>query len=135
MSLDFDALWTLCGQLCTQSFYTIKLLQILDINGWNNLEFESFSLIISSKTWNIAIKWSKDTSGITLKIIKKYRGHCCCQISKQSVKPDISPLVSWLGSQVGHQRKQNSSRSWLFLVSCPTFQSKLNNLQKCPKLC
>ena len=94
--------------------------------GWSNLEFVLFSLIISSKTWNIAIKWSEDTSGITLKIIKKCRGRCCCQISKQSV----SPLVSGLGGQVGHQKKQNSLRNWLFIVLCATFQPKLSNLAK-----
>ena len=38
-------------------------MQIWNINGWSNLEFGLFSLTISSKTWNIAIKWSKDTSG------------------------------------------------------------------------
>ena len=35
-------------------------LAVQDINGWSNLEFVLFSLIISSKTWNIAAKWSKD---------------------------------------------------------------------------
>ena len=43
-------------------------------------------------------------------------------------------LVLWLGGQVGHQKKQNSSRNWLFLVLWVTFQPKLNNLKKCPKL-
>ena len=114
----------------TQGFWTIKTSRIQDVNGWSNSEFVSFSVIISRKTWNIAIKWSKYTSGITLKIMKKYRGLCCSQISKQSVKPDISPLVSQLGGQVGHQKKQNSSRNWLLIILCATFQPKLSKLSK-----
>ena len=68
--------------------------------------------------------------GLLWKSWKKYRGLCCSQISKQSVKPDISPLVSRLGGQVGHQKKQNSSRNWLLIVLCATFQPKLSKLSK-----
>ena len=57
-----------------------------------------------------------------------YRGRCCCEISKQSVKLDISPLVSRVGGQVGCLKKQNSSRILIFYVSAAVFHLKLKNL-------
>ena len=61
---------------------------------------------------------------------KNFRGCCCCQLSKQSVKPDISPLVLQLGGQIGCQKKRNSSLNFIFQISCATFQLKLKKLQK-----
>ena len=46
----------------------------------------------------------------------------------------FAPLVSCLWGQAGCQKKQKTSRNSIFLVWCATFQSKLKNLQKRPKL-
>ena len=46
----------------------------------------------------------------------------------------FAPLVSRLWGQTGCQKKQKTSRNSNFLVWCATFQSKLKNLQKRPKL-
>ena len=73
-------------------------------------------------------------SGFALGISKEIiEGACCCQKSKQSVKLDISALVSRLGGQVGHQKKRNSSRNWLLIVLCATFQPKLSKLSTTTK--
>ena len=56
----------------------------------------------------------------------------CATVAHRVFWPKIhfTPRVSWLGGQVGHQKKRNSSRNWLFFVWCATLQPKLSKLSK-----
>ena len=83
-----------------------------------------------------AIKSKKDTPIIYLTLLKKnYRGRCCCQISKQSIKHEIAPLVSCHSGQIGCLEKQNSSKNSILKVSTAVFQSDLKDLQKTTQKC
>ena len=63
---------------------------------------------------------------LTPGIIIPHRGIC--------LQNHFAPLVLHLLGQTGCQKKQKTSRNSNFLVWCAVFQSKLKNLQKCPKL-
>ena len=87
---------------------------------------------LHSHTWrHYLMKWVKFTAEQPLNIFIVI--FFCCAHRVFWPKIYFTPIVSRLGGQVGHQKKRNSSRNWLFLVSCATFQPKLNNFQKCPK--
>ena len=97
----------------TQGFLTVKIFQIDAIFGWSILVFAPFWPIIRSKMPYFC-RQTINPSDITLGSHKNQKGCCCCQISWQSGKPGISPLVLRLWGQVGCQKKGNSSFNLIF---------------------
>ena len=100
--------------ICTQGFLTTKTFQIDAIIGWSILWFTLFDQYLVFLCSTYCRQTINNLTHYFWNLRENYRGRCCCQISKQSVKPVISPLVLQLGSQVGCQKKRNSSLNSIF---------------------